>query len=57
MSKVANKEYQMTKKMFDELLKTRTEEEKKMNPYEFVAQVVNREFGVKGTVSRISFYN
>ena len=57
MSKTADKEYQMTKKMFDELLKTRTEEEKKMNPYEFVATVVNHEFGVKGTVSRISFYN
>ena len=49
--------YQMTKKMFDELLKTRSEEEKKMNPYTFVARVVNSEFGVKGTVTRITFYN
>ena len=50
------KEYQMTKKMFDYLLTTRSEEEKKMNPYAFVTMVVNNEFGVKGTVTHISFY-
>ena len=49
-------EYQMTKKMFDHLLSTRSEEEKKLNPYAFVTQVVNREFGVKGTVTHISIY-
>lgn len=53
---VKNKEYQMTKRMFDELLKTRSDEEKKMNPYAFVTEVVNKEFGVKGTVTRIAFY-
>jgi len=57
MSKVVGLEYQMTKKMFDELLKTRTEEEKKMNPYEFVTAIVNEQFGTKGTVKHISFYN
>lgn len=54
--KTAGKEYQMTKKMFDALLATRTEEEKKMNPYAFVTAVVNAEFGVKGEVAHISFY-
>lgn len=49
-------EYQMTRKMFDELLKTRTEEEKKLNPYAFVTKIVNEQFGVKGTVTHISIY-
>lgn len=50
-------EYQMTKQMFDALLKTRSEEEKKLNPYAFVMQVINREFGIKGTVTHISIYD
>lgn len=49
--------YQMTKKMFNAILATRTEEEKKLNPYAFVTKVVNEEFGIKGTISRVSFYN
>lgn len=52
--KVKGMEYQMTKQMFDNLLKTRSEIEKKLNPYDFVMQVVNREFGVKGTVTHIT---
>lgn len=51
------REYQMTKKQFDYLLSTRSEEEKKLNPYVFVAGVVNKEYGVLGEVTRIVFYN
>ena len=52
--KVKGMEYQMTKQMFDSLLKTRSETEKRLNPYVFVMQVVHREFGVKGTVTHIT---
>ena len=52
--KIKGMEYQMTKQMFDSLLKTRSETEKKLNPYDFVMQVVNHEFGVKGTVTHIT---
>ena len=55
--KVNGMEYQMTKQMFDSLLKTRSETEKKLNTYVFVMQVVNREFGIKGTVTHISIYD
>ena len=47
-------EYQMTKNMFNALLKTRKSTEKNMNPYEFVAKIVNEQFGVKGTVTHIT---
>ena len=57
IKKVNGMEYQMTKQMFDSLLKTRSETEKKLNPYVFVMQVVNREFGIKGTVTHISIYD
>ena len=47
----------MTKKQFDYLLTTRSEEEKKLNPYAFVAKVLNEEYGIKGEISRVVFYN
>lgn len=34
-------EYRMSKKMFNELLSSRTEEEKKQNPYVYVIQIIN----------------
>lgn len=46
-------EYQMTKQMFNSLLETRKEEEKKLNPYSFVINVINDTFGLHGTVKRI----
>lgn len=49
-------EYQMTKQMFNELLKTRREEEKKLNPYVFVMKVINETFGIKGEVTHVSIY-
>jgi len=54
--KHAGIEYQMTKKMFDSLLKTRSESEKSMNPYAFVMKVINEQFGIKGQVTHVTFY-
>lgn len=47
-------EYQMSKKMFNSLLELRTEEEKKQNPYDFVMNVLNEQYGLRGTVKHIS---
>lgn len=51
-------DYRMTKKMFDNLLESRvTEDDKKMNPYVYVMNVVNESFGLKGTVKHISIFD
>lgn len=48
-------EYQMSKELFDTLLKTRkSEAQKKMNPYTYVMGIINEEYGLKGTVTRVS---
>lgn len=50
-------EYCMSKKMFNSILSKRSEVEKKLNPKEFVARVINEQFGLKGTVTSISVYD
>lgn len=50
-------EYRMSKKMFNELLSSRAEEEKKQNPYVYVIQIINEQFGLKETVNKVSFYD
>lgn len=50
-------EYRMSKKMFDTILSTRSEEEKKLNPYSFAAKVINEQNGLRGTVVNVSVYN
>ena len=50
-------EYKMSKKMFNAILNTRSEEEKKQNPKEYVASIINEQFGLKGTVTNISVYD
>lgn len=50
-------EYQMTQKMFDALLEQRTEAEKKENPYSYVMDIINREYGLRGTVKHILISN
>lgn len=58
MSKVNDGlEYRMSKKLFDAILGKRSEGEKKKNARDFVVDVVNREFGLKGTVTRVSIYS
>lgn len=47
--------YQMPKLMFDSILKTRKgEDEKKKNPYAFVCEIVNAEFGLMREVNHIT---
>ncbi len=46
--------YQMTRKMFKSILDTRTAMEKKLNPYVFVMNVLNEQYGLKGTVKQIT---
>lgn len=50
-------EYRMSKKMFNSILSGRSEEEKKQNPKDYVAGIVNEQFGLKGTVTNISVYD
>lgn len=47
-------EYQMSKQMFDAILATRSETEKKENPYAFVMSVLNEQYGLRGIVKSIS---
>lgn len=46
-------EYKMSKTMFQEMLKQRSEMEKKQNPYAYVMQVINESFGLKGKVTHL----
>ncbi len=48
-----NLKYQMGKKYFNAILSTRSEEDKKMNPVEYVKQILNNENKLKGTVTEI----
>ena len=50
-------DYRMTKQMFDTILDTRSEEEKKLNPYVFVIRYINDNFGLKGRVRHISLFD
>lgn len=47
-------EYQMTKTAFQELLKQRTADEMKANPYAFAMKVINDTYGLRGTVKKIN---
>ena len=55
--KTKDVEYQMTRTMFNHLLSTRSEGEKKLNPYVFVMGIINEQFGIKGEVTHISIYD
>lgn len=45
--------YQMTKKMFDSILSTRNEAEKKQNPYQYAMSYLNEQHGLRGKVTSI----
>ncbi len=49
-------EYQMTKRMFNSLLDGKGEEIKG-NPYTYVLNIVNEQFGLRGKVERILIYS
>ncbi len=46
-------EYQMSKEMFNAFLAERSESEKKLNPYQYVMDIINKDFGLKGKVTHI----
>lgn len=46
--------YQMTKTLFNNLLKARKGTELKMNPYKYVCNIVNEQFGIKGKITKIT---
>lgn len=47
-------EYQLTKRAFDSMLEMRNDEEKKQNPYQYVMSIINKEYGLRGTVTGLS---
>ncbi len=46
-------EYQITKKQFDGILSTRSDEEAKSNPYQYVMNIINETYGLRGTVTHL----
>ena len=46
-------EYKMSVEMADALLKLRKGEEKKKHPSEYLCEIVDAEFGIKGVCSRV----
>jgi len=54
MSKVRDTfEYKMSTRLYDEYLKSRKGEDKKLPPQEFLCKVVNQEYGIKGTCVKV----
>jgi hypothetical protein len=45
--------YQITKANFDSLLKTRKGNDFKMNPYKYVAKLINDQYGILGGCSKV----
>ena len=53
VSQKGNFEYKMTKEMANAYLNARKGEEKKKHPQEYLCQIVNDNFGIKGTCTRV----
>lgn len=49
-------EYKMTKEMASAYLNSRKGDDKKKHPQEYLCQVVNDEFGIKGNCIRVLFF-
>ena len=49
-------EYKMTKDMAHAYLNSRKGDDKKKHPQEYLCQLVNNEFGIKGTCSKVIFF-
>ena len=49
-------EFKMTKEMANTYLNSRKGDDKKKRPQEYLCQVVNNEFGMKGTCTRVLFF-
>ena len=46
-------EYQMEKEMFNAIIRDRKGADKKINPHKYVIDMINNEYGLLGTVSKI----
>lgn len=53
MKKNSSIEYKMSKAMFQSLLRDRAENEKKLNPYSYVMNILNEQYRLRGRVTRI----
>ena len=53
MHQIGDVEYKMTKEMADAYLKARKGDDRKKHPQEYLCDVVNTEFGVKGRCTRV----
>ena len=47
-------DYQITKKQFDNILSTRKDSEAKKNPYQYVMDIINENYGLRGTVAHLA---
>lgn len=46
-------DYQMSKKQFDGILSTRRDNEAKKNPYQYIMDIINESYGLRGTVTHL----
>ena len=46
-------EYEITKSMYNALLGTRKEKDMEGNPYDYVMNLINEQFGLRGTVKHL----
>ena len=51
-----NFEYKMSKEMANAYLKDRKGTDKNKHPQDYLCQVVNNEFGIKGNCTRVLFF-
>ena len=56
VDQIGDFEYKMTKEMADAYLKDRKGTDKNKHPQDYLCQVVNNEFGIKGTCTRVLFF-
>jgi hypothetical protein len=56
VSQKGNFEYKMSKEMANAYLKDRKGTDKNKHPQDYLCQVVNNEFGIKGNCTRVLFF-
>ena len=50
-----NFEYKMSKEMANTYLKDRKGEERKKHPQKYLCEIINNEFGMMGTCTRVTY--
>ena len=50
-----NFEYKMSKEMANVYLKDRKGEERKKHPQKYLCEIINNEFGIMGTCTRVTY--